>query len=123
MRMPMIALTFMIVVSDQPLSVAYIDQRIFEPVRRCRGPWDIIDFHFYEPSLLIHLSRVEDQFTFRHMAVNTICKWSVKEHRWKLLALQGRALIGTGETRYCAMMELQEWLVHWQGEAMVVFAE
>jgi hypothetical protein len=72
--MPMIALTFMIVVSDQPLSVAYIDQRIFESVRSSRRSWDIIDFHFYESSLLIHISRVEDQFTFRHMAVNTIWK-------------------------------------------------
>lgn len=77
--MPMIAFVLMVVVPDQPLPFEYIDQGILESVRRTRCSWNIIGFHFHQPSLLVHVSRVEDQLRLRHMAVDTIARWGVKK--------------------------------------------
>lgn len=72
MKMTMIALMLMVVVSDQSLPLLDIDQRVLKSVRRGRCPWDVVDLHFHQSALFIHVFRVEDQFRFRHMAVDTI---------------------------------------------------
>lgn len=68
----MIAMVLVIVISDQTLSMSYVHQRILKSVRSCRGPWNSIRLHFNQASLLVHISRVQDQFRLRYMAVDTI---------------------------------------------------
>ena len=75
----MIAFVLMVVVPDQPLPLEYINQRILEPMRRTLCFWNIVSLHFYEPSLFVHVSCVEDQLCLRHMAVDTISRLGVKK--------------------------------------------
>jgi len=107
MNVPMVAFVFMVVVSDQPLPFAYIDQGILKSVRRSRCFWNVVGFHFYQPSLLVHIPRVEDQLRFRHMAVDTITGQSVKEGIVNSSTkLSCCTLIGRYSTRYCEANEL-----------------
>jgi hypothetical protein len=75
----MIAFVLMVVVSNQPLPFEYVDQGILESVKRTRCFWNVIRFHFHQPSLLVHVSCVEDQLRLWHMALDTISRLGVKK--------------------------------------------
>ena len=64
MEMPMIGSVFVVIISNYSLSVAHVDQGILEAVRRGWCLRDVVRFHFHQPSLIVHIPCVEDQFAF-----------------------------------------------------------
>src|SRR5579883_2368829 len=61
-------------ITHQSLTVADIDQRVFEALRRARSPWDAIGLHFHQSSLFVNVPGVEDQLGLCRMAVDTIMR-------------------------------------------------
>jgi hypothetical protein len=75
---PMVALPFMIIVTNKPPTVEYIDQGIFIALWSIARFRDLKDSDFDNSSKLVHILGVEDQPSFRHRALDTISQLSVK---------------------------------------------
>jgi len=73
-----VAFAFMIVVSNEPSAIEYVDQGILAAVRGIGRLRNLVGFHLYDSSTFVHVHGVEDEPSLRHRVLGTIRQQSVK---------------------------------------------
>lgn len=81
-----VAFSFMIVVSHEPLAIKYVDQRILVSMWGGGRLGNLIGFHLHDSSKFVHILGVEDEPSFWHRVYDTIMKPCVK---WRAIAFEG----------------------------------